>query len=276
EPFARQAAVQVLVEQPVMAQFVGGDMASDLLQDRLGDALAQRGVVGAGADLDDAPRDHLAGARTAPGAVGIEIDLESVLKPGEGGGEIKARIGQRRPAGQSAAVLDLFLPPAASGFLELGIVGENPAQMMGISGAIVLDEARRLDDAHDVGFELIAIEAVPRNVVERPGAHTASGGPVSHGLLIHQPRRRPKILSRGAGKALAADFGERLELGAGDALLSFEMAQFRRQPLTVGASRAADLVAQARQIALDRRSEEHTSELQSPYDLVCRLLLEKK
>src|SRR5437867_7170351 len=28
--------------------------------------------------------------------------------------------------------------------------------------------------------------------------------------------------------------------------------------------------------ALRRRSEEHTSELQSPYDLVCRLLLEKK
>src|SRR5437867_9743054 len=26
----------------------------------------------------------------------------------------------------------------------------------------------------------------------------------------------------------------------------------------------------------DDRSEEHTSELQSPYDLVCRLLLEKK
>src|SRR5437867_5142040 len=28
--------------------------------------------------------------------------------------------------------------------------------------------------------------------------------------------------------------------------------------------------------ALRPRSEEHTSELQSPYDLVCRLLLEKK
>src|SRR5438094_7095286 len=28
--------------------------------------------------------------------------------------------------------------------------------------------------------------------------------------------------------------------------------------------------------AARRRSEEHTSELQSPYDLVCRLLLEKK
>src|SRR5438094_7653575 len=29
-------------------------------------------------------------------------------------------------------------------------------------------------------------------------------------------------------------------------------------------------------LAVDPRSEEHTSELQSPYDLVCRLLLEKK
>src|SRR5437867_7393769 len=28
-------------------------------------------------------------------------------------------------------------------------------------------------------------------------------------------------------------------------------------------------------VTLDERSEEHTSELQSPYDLVCRLLLEK-
>src|SRR5437867_9332678 len=29
-------------------------------------------------------------------------------------------------------------------------------------------------------------------------------------------------------------------------------------------------------VYLELRSEEHTSELQSPYDLVCRLLLEKK
>src|SRR5437867_9709102 len=34
------------------------------------------------------------------------------------------------------------------------------------------------------------------------------------------------------------------------------------------------LVEIARDVAV--RSEEHTSELQSPYDLVCRLLLEKK
>src|SRR5437867_10619255 len=31
-----------------------------------------------------------------------------------------------------------------------------------------------------------------------------------------------------------------------------------------------------RSLAMRTRSEEHTSELQSPYDLVCRLLLEKK
>src|SRR5437867_5613143 len=32
----------------------------------------------------------------------------------------------------------------------------------------------------------------------------------------------------------------------------------------------------AKSVRLTERSEEHTSELQSPYDLVCRLLLEKK
>src|SRR5437867_9588183 len=36
-----------------------------------------------------------------------------------------------------------------------------------------------------------------------------------------------------------------------------------------------DVDAAVRQGA-EHRSEEHTSELQSPYDLVCRLLLEKK
>src|SRR5207248_6379123 len=38
----------------------------------------------------------------------------------------------------------------------------------------------------------------------------------------------------------------------------------------------AELQAEQAQADLELRSEEHTSELQSPYDLVCRLLLEKK
>src|SRR5438309_6442633 len=36
------------------------------------------------------------------------------------------------------------------------------------------------------------------------------------------------------------------------------------------------IVAQRRLVARERRSEEHTSELQSQFHLVCRLLLEKK
>src|SRR5207248_10845775 len=36
------------------------------------------------------------------------------------------------------------------------------------------------------------------------------------------------------------------------------------------------LLAGTRNEEIEERSEEHTSELQSPYDLVCRLLLEKK
>src|SRR5437867_9532115 len=41
--------------------------------------------------------------------------------------------------------------------------------------------------------------------------------------------------------------------------------------------RGRSLCQRLLQVGLSRlRSEEHTSELQSPYDLVCRLLLEKK
>src|SRR5207248_4536018 len=42
-----------------------------------------------------------------------------------------------------------------------------------------------------------------------------------------------------------------------------------------GAPDCLPIVGRAR-IQIVNRSEEHTSELQSPYDLVCRLLLEKK
>src|SRR5258708_13716487 len=42
------------------------------------------------------------------------------------------------------------------------------------------------------------------------------------------------------------------------------------------AQRKVALVAAMLVLALDARSEEHTSELQSPDHLVCRLLLEKK
>src|SRR5213078_5389976 len=115
-------------------------MAADLLQYRLGHAFAQCGVVGAGADLDDAARDHLARARAAARPVAVEIDLEPVLKPREGGREVEAWIGHCRPARQGSAVLNLLLPPAPRRFLELGVVGEDPAEMMRVGRAIVLDQ----------------------------------------------------------------------------------------------------------------------------------------
>src|SRR5438094_9866658 len=43
-----------------------------------------------------------------------------------------------------------------------------------------------------------------------------------------------------------------------------------------GDVKRSDVLSPLRQLLSSLRSEEHTSELQSPYDLVCRLLLEKK
>src|SRR5207248_11627301 len=50
------------------------------------------------------------------------------------------------------------------------------------------------------------------------------------------------------------------------------LALFDHEPVAAGAHPAPE----PRRVAEHERSEEHTSELQSPYDLVCRLLLEKK
>src|SRR5437773_3800668 len=53
----------------------------------------------------------------------------------------------------------------------------------------------------------------------------------------------------------------------------------RRKPATPRSSQkriAANMACSTRGLRQGRRSEEHTSELQSHHDLVCRLLLEKK
>src|SRR5256885_3105554 len=59
-----------------------------------------------------------------------------------------------------------------------------------------------------------------------------------------------------------------------DALPIFERHASRLRQLEVG--QRVDRVAEVRGSRRARRSEEHTSELQSPCNLVCRLLLEKK
>src|SRR2546421_7446249 len=72
---------------------------------------------------------------------------------------------------------------------------------------------------------------------------------------------------------IAQDADERLARGlveriGGEAIITFEAAgvEARRSTAPVRDTRAA----------VETRSEEHTSELQSRSDLVCRLLLEKK
>src|SRR5258708_14851438 len=55
-----------------------------------------------------------------------------------------------------------------------------------------------------------------------------------------------------------------------------ERALPRRQTAERRTAAIASDIAVVGEVALDCRSEEHTSELQSPDHLVCRLLLEKK
>src|SRR5207248_10186979 len=58
--------------------------------------------------------------------------------------------------------------------------------------------------------------------------------------------------------------------------VSIRIVQFEHQFIIGGHIRREESVASFDPSAVQVRSEEHTSELQSPYDLVCRLLLEKK
>src|SRR5207248_10177969 len=95
--------------------------------------------------------------------------------------------------------------------------------------------------------------------------------PVTHPALHSFPTRRSSDLllaHDAAPSALHLGRGRRDGQGLTDAAHSSDLTgRFRSDnPL--------DHVQQVERPAA--RSEEHTSELQSPYDLVCRLLLEKK
>src|SRR5207248_8633554 len=72
------------------------------------------------------------------------------------------------------------------------------------------------------------------------------------------------------------NFAERIEAGHADRVDHFICGDHARE---AGALRIAEHRGELRRNATKlcaERSEEHTSELQSPYDLVCLLLLEKK
>src|SRR5690349_22171719 len=73
------------------------------------------------------------------------------------------------------------------------------------------------------------------------------------------------LFRSGFGDSVAANFGSAKTKSNGSASIHTGNAN-------AAGSRATTKVAQT----VDKRSEEHTSELQSRRDLVCRLLLEKK
>src|SRR5256885_10585580 len=62
-----------------------------------------------------------------------------------------------------------------------------------------------------------------------------------------------------------------------DALpILFVLTHHPREPVVKEGGTSYTFVTEGIEAALEQRSEEHTSELQSPCNLVCRLLLEKK
>src|SRR5205807_10016718 len=81
--------------------------------------------------------------------------------------------------------------------------------------------------------------------------------PISAGIVLSQPFWRADPAVAIAGAAV-------LEVKGVQHAVADEPVRAGRLELRIGA------------VAIERRSEEHTSELQSPCNLVCRLLLEKK
>src|SRR5207302_10727404 len=96
----------------------------------------------------------------------------------------------------------------------------------------------------------------------------------AHRRLHSFPTRRSSDLPEAQLHVLSEPLAgkDAIELGCGTAYISAWLA--RRGARVVGIDNSEAQLATARRIG--RRSEEHTSELQSRENLVCRLLLEKK
>src|SRR5690606_40778914 len=123
----------------------------------------------------------------------------------------------------------------------------------------------------ELGRELGAVGAVADHAAVRAQAGEEP-------QRVHQQRLAGAGFTRDHGHARAE-----LEFGAGDhgEVTDGEAQEHRRivaalAPATAGAYIGHMVRRQVTHDSLDPRSEEHTSELQSRENLVCRLLLEKK
>src|SRR5262249_60677258 len=88
-------------------------------------------------------------------------------------------------------------------------------------------------------------------------------------------RRSSDLLARVEGRALARVGGELLQHGR-DVGLGAHRGEVEAAPAHQHGAELVAAVGQASDAAARLRSEEHTSELQSLTNLVCRLLLRKK
>src|SRR5438094_6139229 len=86
---------------------------------------------------------------------------------------------------------------------------------------------------------------------------------------LRRPSRSTLFPTRRSSDLRSRSMAKRVVLATRDLVFRSKLAAV----VTAGGGR---LTQDAKDCDLDDRSEEHTSELQSPYDLVCRLLLEKK
>src|SRR5207247_5807705 len=135
---------------------------------------------------------------------------------------------------------------------------------------------RRRAGTHGVALEHDdAARAPPREMVGGADAHDAGADDDDVGGYFHvtstEPERWPHNLKRRRGATrLRRGASERWGPGGHSGP---PMSSIPPDHLT---QRGAKILPHAFEVRMDRRSEEHTSELQSRVDLVCRLLLEKK
>src|SRR5437868_6571324 len=129
------------------------------------------------------------------------------------------------------------------------LVDDDPAVLRGVSG-LLRDEGYQTETAAtaEEAHQALTRDPPPAAVVLDLGLPDESG----LALLKRLPRPLPAPVVVLSGGATPGEAAQALKLGATD---------FVEKPLT------------AERLLTALRSEEHTSELQSRFDLVCRLLL---
>src|SRR5207248_7462391 len=158
--------------------------------------------------------------------------------------------------GADAAVVaayGLILPPPILAAPRLGCLNVHASLLPRWRGAAPIQRAILAGD-RETGVTIMQMEA---------GLDT---GPI----LLQQPVPILPETTAGELTEALAELGVRLMLEALDAVAAGTL-MARPQP-----EEGVTYAPKIRREEARLRSEEHTSELQSPYDLVCRLLLEKK